>query len=151
MQRNRTYQTSLLGFIWLIAYAVYVSLSSIYPLLPPLFGLLFVLFIRALDREQIPRLLLLSVMLVLFEIDKGHLMISSLVFFGLVYHFIIPKLRQYIDCKPCLELFYIVIGYIGYWLFSLLISKIFWMSAPAIDWHVALYIVVEFLIVAAFI
>lgn len=148
MQRNSTYQTTLLGLAYLVAYAVYVGLSSIYLLLPPLFGLLFVHFIHALDKELFPKLMLVSAMLVLYEIDKGHLMVSSLVFFALIYHFVVPKFRQYIDCAWCLNLLYVLTAYIGFWLFSLLVSKIFWMSAPAIDWHVIVYILIEFFLVS---
>jgi len=147
MQRNRTYQSALLGFTYLVAYAGYVGLSSIYLLLPPLFGLLFVHFIHALDRQDFGYLILVSAMLVLFEVEKGHLMISSLIFFSLMYQFAVPRLRQYIDCKSCLRLFYVAGAYLGFWLFSLLMSKIFWMDAPSLDWHVLLYITVEFLLV----
>ena len=147
MQRNSAYQNGLLGAAYLIAYTGYVGLSSIYLFLPPLFGLLFVHFIHALDRERFGYLMLVSAMLVLYEIEKGHLILSSLVFFALLYHFVVPKLRQFIDCKWCLRLIYVLSAYIGFWLFSLLISKIFWMSAPAIDWHVLIYIAVEFLLV----
>jgi hypothetical protein len=148
MQRNSAYQETLLGFAYLVAYAAYVSLSSIYLMLPPLFGLLFVHFIRALDKQQFSKLMLVSAMLVLYEIDKSHLMVSSLVYFALLYHFVVPKFRQYIDCHWCLSLLYILSAYLGFWLFSLLISKIFWMNAPTLDWHVILYIVIEFLLVA---
>ena len=147
MQRNSAYQNGLLGTAYLIAYTGYVGLSSIYLFLPPLFGLLFVHFIHALDKERFGYLMLVSAMLVLYEIEKGHLILSSLVFFALLYHFVVPKLRQFIDCEWCLRLIYVIGAYIGFWLFSLLISKIFWMSAPAVDWHVLIYIAVEFLLV----
>ena len=148
MQRNSAYQNSLLGAAYLVAYAGYVGLSNIYLFLPPLFGLLFVHFTRALDQERFGYLMLVSAMLVLYEIEKGHLMVSSLVFFALMYHFLVPKLRQFIDCQWCLKLIYVVTAYLGFWLFSLLVSKVFWMSAPSIDWHVIIYIVVEFFLVS---
>lgn len=147
MQRNRSRQTALLTLFWFVGYLGYVSLSSIYLLLPPLFGLLFVGLIRALDRDQFNRLLLIAVLLVLYEVEKGYLLISSIVFFGLTYQFAIPKLRQYIDCQWCLNLIYIIIAYIGFWLFSLILSKVFWMETPTMDWHVIVYILIEFVVV----
>jgi hypothetical protein len=147
MQRNSTYQTALLGIAYLVAYAGYVGLSSIYLMLPPLFGLLFVHFMRALNKENFSYLILVSAMLILYEIEKGHLMVSSLVFFALVYHFLVPKYRQYVDCRWCLNLIYILTAYLGFWLFSLMVSKIFWMSPPALDWHIIIYIVIEFILV----
>jgi hypothetical protein len=146
MQRNRARQTSLLTFFLVIGYVGYVGLSSVYLLLPPLFGLLFVLFIRALDRDDFFTLILISLMLMLYEVEKGYLLISSLVFFGLVYQFAVPKLRQYIDCQWCLTLIYILIAYFGFWIFSLMMSKIFWMEAPAIDWHIMVYVLFEFIV-----
>ena len=148
MQRNSTYQNLVLAFAYFVAYAGYVALSSIYIFLPPLFGLLFVHFVHAMDKQHFPYLVLVSTMLVLYEVEKGYLLITSLVFFGLVYQFVIPKYRQYVDCKPCLNLIYVVTAYIGFWLFSMLLSKIFWITPPDIDWFVILYIAVEFFLVS---
>lgn len=148
MQRNSAYQTAFIGLAYLLVYAVYVGLSSIYLFLPPLFGILFLYFMRALEKERMEFLLLVALMLVLYEVEKGYLLFSSLVFFGLMYRFIVPKLRQYIDCRWCLNLIYVSGAYLGFWLFSVVMSKIFWLEMPAIDWHVILYIVLEFLMAA---
>jgi hypothetical protein len=149
MQRNSTYQTVILGFAYFVAYIGYVGLSSIYLFLPPLFGILFIHFIRAVDRGRFDYLILIALMLMLFEVEKDFLLISSLVFFGLMYHFAVPRFRQYFNCLWCLDLIYIASAYIGYWLFLMLISNIFWMNTPAIDWHVLLYILLEFILVSS--
>ncbi len=149
MQRNSAYQTLILGFALFVAYIGYVSLSSIYLILPPLFGLLFIHFIRAFDRGRFDVLLLIALMLIIFELEKGYLLISSLIFFGLMYHIAVPRYRQFFNCLWCLDLIYIASAYIGYWLFLMLIGNVFWMQTPAIDWHVLLYILLEFILVSS--
>lgn len=128
-------------------YLFYESLSTIYLFLPPLFGVLFFYFIRALDKQDISMLLLVTAMLLLYEADKGYLIFSSLVYFAFVYKFILPTIQQIIECKPCLRFFYVVFAYIGFWLFTLLLHQVLWMEVPELGWYVLWYIIFEFFIV----
>ena len=125
-------------------YLFYESLSTVYLFLPPLFGVLFFYFIRALDKQDISILLLVSAMLLLYEADKGYLIFSSMVYFSFVYKFILPKLQQLLKCKRCLLFLYVIFAYIGFWLFTLLLQQVLWMEMPTLDWHVLWYIVFEF-------
>jgi hypothetical protein len=127
-------------------YLLYESLSTIYLFLPPLFGVLFFYFIRALDKQNISMLLLVTAMLLLYEADRGYLIFSSLVYFAFVYKFILPKIRQMIECKPCLIFLYIIFAYLGFWLFTLLLHQVLWMEVPELDWHVLWYIIIEFIL-----
>ena len=77
MQRNSTYPFALKGFSLFLLYLLYESLGNIYLFLPPLFGVLFFYFIRALDRQDVSLLLLVMAMLLLYEADKGYLFFSS--------------------------------------------------------------------------
>ena len=45
MQRSITHKKSIAPFVYIVLFAIYESLSSIYLFLPPLFGVLFVLFV----------------------------------------------------------------------------------------------------------
>ena len=128
-------------------YLFYESLSTIYLFLPPLLGVLFFYFIRALDRQDISMLILVTAMLLLYEADKGYLIFSSLVYFAFVYKFMLSKIQQMIKCKPCLRFLYIIFAYIGFWLFTLLLHQVFWMEAPELGWYVLWYIIFEFFIV----
>ncbi len=128
-------------------YLVYESLSNIYLFLPPLFGILFFYYIRSVDKQDISMLLLVVALLLVYEADKGYLFLSSLVYFSFVYKFILPKLEQLIECKRCIHFIYIILAYIGFWLFSMLLQQVFWMELATIDWHVLWYIVFEFLLV----
>ncbi|MGB6019928.1 MAG: hypothetical protein WBF77_10070 [Sulfurimonadaceae bacterium] len=130
-----------------IIYLIYESLSNIYLFLPPLFGVLFFYFIRSLDKQDISLLLLVVSLLLVYETDKGYLFLSSLVYFSFVYKFILPRLEQFIECRRCLHFIYIVLAYIGFWLFSLLLQQVLWLELATIDWHVLWYILFEFLLV----
>ncbi len=128
-------------------YLVYESLSNIYLFLPPLFGILFFYYIRSVDKQDIAMLLLVVALSLVYEADKGYLFLSSLVYFSFIYKFVLPKLEQFIQCKGCLYFIYIVLAYIGFWLFSLLLQQVLWLELATIDWHVVWYILFEFLLV----
>ena len=147
MQRSLTYPLYIKAIPLLLLYLVYESLSSIYLFLPPLFGLIFFYFIRSLDEQDLSLLFFVVLFALIYEADKGYLFLSSLVYFSFVYKFILPPLRQLIECRRCMHLIYILLAYLGYWLFSLLLQQVFWMELASIDWHVLWYIVFEFFVV----
>lgn len=148
MQRSLARQNALELFALGAIYLVYVSLSSIYLLLPPLFGLLFFMFMRALDRHNSLQLLVIVFMLLMFESDKGYLLFSSLIYFLLLYRFVVPAMQQYIQCETCLKFLYIFISYIGFYFYTYLLAQIFWLDVPSMDWHVIYYILIEFVLVS---
>ena len=147
MQRSITYPFYIKAITLFLLYLVYESLSTIYLILPPLFGVLFFYFIRSLNKQDTSLLLLVVLLSLVYEADKGYLFLSSLVYFSFVYKFILPKLEQVIECKRCLHLIYMVLAYIGFWLFSLLLQQIFWLELATLDWYVIWYIFFEFLLV----
>jgi hypothetical protein len=147
MQRSITYPFYIKAGMLFIIYLIYESLSNIYLSLPPLFGVLFFYFIRSLDKQDISLLLLVVALLLVYEADKGYLFLSSLVYFSFVYKFVLPRLEQSIECKRCLHFIYILLAYIGFWLFSLLLQQVLWFEFSTIDWHVVWYIFFEFLLV----
>lgn len=148
MQRSLTYQKTFLGLIYFTAFAMYISLSSIYLLLPPMLGLLFYHYVHATERKQTRVVILIAFMLLLFEAEKGFTLFSTLIYFFIFYQFLIPMIHQYVYCRRCRDLIYIVLAYFGFWIFSLVISQVFWMPLPSLDWHVFYYIIIEFLIVS---
>jgi len=147
MQRSIAYPYYIKAFSLFVLYLLYESLSTIYLFLPPLLGVLFFYFIRALDKQDISLLLLVTLMLLLYEADKGYLLFSSLVYFTFVYKFILPRLQQMIECKRCMLFIYVFFAYIGFWVFTLLLQQVLWMELPTLDWHVLWYIVFEFFVV----
>jgi len=67
--------------------------------------------------------------------------------FILIYKIIIPKITINLNCTVCANFLYIVIAYLGFYLFLLLISNIFLMPNPYIDYYIVYYIVIEFFLV----
>ena len=148
MQRSLTYQRTLRPLLYVGLFIIYSSLATIYPVLPPLFGLLFLLFIRAVEQEQFFLLLLVSFCLLIFEANNGYLFFSSIFYIYTIYKFILPRIEQSFNCYSCIKLSYILLAYIGYFLFSTLISKIFLLPAVNLDYYIIYYIVIEFFLVS---
>ncbi len=148
MQRSITNQKPLDSFIYIILFMIYESLSSIYLFLPPLLAVLFVLFAKALKKEDSVGIALIVFCLIIFEAEKGYILFSSIIYFLLIYRFIMPKLNQNFSCIFCIKISYILLAYIGFFFFTLLISKVFLLPAPSINYYIIYYIVIEFFIVS---
>ena len=148
MQRSITYPFYIKAITLFLLYLLYESLGTIYLFLPPLFGILFFYFIRSLNNQDISLLFAVVAFSLVYEADRGYLLLSSLVYFSFVYKFILPKLEQLIECRRCLHLIYIVLAYIGFWLFSLLLQQMLLLEFATLDWYVLWYIFFEFLLVA---
>jgi hypothetical protein len=127
---------------------MYISISSIYLLLPPLLGVLFYFYIDAAERGHLYTLVLVLLMLMFLEAEKGFALFSTIIYFLIAYRLIIPRLHQYVYCRWCRNLTYVLLAYLGYWLFALLIAQVFWMPLPSFDWHILYYILIESLIVS---
>lgn len=150
MQRNIANQKYLNIFIYLILFLIYESLSSIYLFLPPLFAVLFVIFINSIKNDDTVTLLATSMALVFFEAQKDYILFSSIVYFTFAYRFIVLKMEKYIQCQSCNKLLLVLIAYLGYYLFSLILSQIFLLNQPTLNFYVIYYIVVEFFIILVF-
>jgi hypothetical protein len=147
MQRNRTYQNALNRFTGAVFFVIYEALAMHYLLLPPLFGVLFFLYISALDRSDSTAFVVVLGMLLVAETAKGYLMLSTVVFYTLSYLFVLPKLRSLVSCRLCLNFLIVAYAYLGYWLFIYFVSQMFALPAPQIDFRVIFYILIEFFVV----
>ena len=148
MQRSITYKRALKYALWSLAYWLYIALSGIYPLLPPLFGLLYYLFYRAKSKQDSLLLLFVVVDIFVLEAQKGFLPFTLLVYFLLFDHFLMYKIKQSINSKHLRNLIIILSIYGGYMLFSAFLAQIFLLALPSSDLYIFYYIVVEFLIVS---
>lgn len=148
MQRSLANQRPLKFILYVGLFVIYSSLATIYPVLPPLFGLLFIFFIRAIKRDQILYLVFISFCLLVFEANNGYLFFSSIFYFYTIYKFVLPKIQQSFNCSSCVRLSYILLAYIGYFLFLTLLSKIFLLPEVKLDYYIIYYIVIEFFLVS---
>ncbi|MDP2850695.1 MAG: hypothetical protein Q8M43_07200 [Sulfuricurvum sp.] len=120
-----------------------------YLLLPPLLAILFFLYYDALTKNDLFSLVIISLMLLVFEAEKGFWFGSSIVFFTLLSLYLLPKIEQMIQCKICMAAIFVFLAYPGYWMFMWFVNQVLLLSVPVIDWHVGLYMIIEFLVVAA--
>ena len=148
MQRSILNKKPLEIFLYIILFIVYESLSSIYLFLPPLLAVLFILLAKALKSEDIQTIIIISFCLVVFEAEKGYILFSSIIYLLLIFKFVMPKLSQNFSCNACVSFSYILLSYIGFYIFSLLLSNIFLLPIPSINYYVIYYIVIEFFIVS---
>ena len=148
MQRSISYQKPIVSILLFFIFILYETLSSIYLFLPPMLAVLLLLFVKALQNRDIVLLLCISLLLIIFEADKGYHAFSILIYFVLLYKYILPTLVQNISCKGCVKLLYVLFAYIGLYLFSYMLSMIFLIPIPSIDYYIIYYIVIEFIIVS---
>ena len=136
MQRSISHQKPLVPFIYIILFIIYGSLSSIYLFLPPLLAVLFVLFSNAMRREDLLMLILVSICLLMFEANKGYML------------FVMPKIIQNFSCASCIKISYVLLAYLGYYIYLVVISNIFLLPAPEINFYIIYYIIIEFFLVS---
>ena len=148
MQRSITYQKPLNLLFYIVFFVLYSSLASIYPFLPPMFAVLLMFFMRALDTKDPLYIAIISFCLVVFEANNGYTLFSSILYFYLIYKFFLPKISQNFSCPICLKISYLILAYLGYYLFLLLWSSIFLLPAPEINYYIVYYIVIEFFFVS---
>ena len=148
MQRSISHQKPLVPFLYIALFAIYGSLSSVYLFLPPLLAVLYVLFSSALKRDDLLMLVLVSFCLLLFESNKGYILFSTIIYFGIVHKFIMPKITQSFSCSSCIKISYVLLAYLGYYIYLVLVSTIFLLPVPEINFYIIYYIIIEFFLVS---
>ncbi|MCE3046723.1 hypothetical protein [Helicobacter kayseriensis] len=146
MQRSGTFKI----FIKLLAFGcfvVYIALTNIYAILPPLLGLLFLAFCFYLKRGEYAQFLLVLLCLFWIEFEK------NLGFSGLFFYFLLSYLLFYLPMLHFfshviwIKIFCVFMIYLGFGILYFL-----FLSSEAIDWKELLgllsgYILIEGLLV----
>ncbi|MCW9026424.1 MAG: hypothetical protein OQJ77_03830 [Thiovulaceae bacterium] len=109
---------------------------------------MFFLFIQAFKKEDLLAIILVVFSILVFESEKGYLLFTAVIYFALTLKLIMPKIEQNFNCKVCVNVSIVLLAYIGFYFFSSLLSSIFLLPMPAINYYVIYYIVIEFLIVS---
>ncbi len=148
MQRSISHQKPIVPFVYVILFVLYDSLGSMNPFFPPLLAVLYVLFTKALDRKNLISLLLVVVCLIVFEANYGYMLFSSVIYFYILYKIIMPKIVQSSSCVVCIRIFSVILVYLGYFLFLTLLSDIFLLPQPSLNYYIVYYIVIEFFLVS---
>lgn len=150
MQRSITYQNALSTLLWVGVFSIYSALTSIYLFLPPLFAVIGYLLYRSLIRYDLFSLIVYSVMLLIIEAEKGYWFGSSVLFFLLIGHYLLPRLEQNMRCDLCIKGIFILSSYLLFWIFMTIINTVLLLQAPGLDWHVLFYMGIEFALIAMF-
>lgn len=151
MQRSFSYQNVVSRLFLVVLFVLYVSLSSMYLLMPPLLAVLFFLYYDALTKHDLFSLVTVALMLLIFEAEKGFWFGSTIIFFTVLSHYLLPKIEQTIRCRICMAAILVALAYPGYWMFMWFDNQVLLLSLPAIDWHMGLYMIIEFLIISVFV
>lgn len=148
MQRNITYQKPVILSLYLLLFVIYDSLGTVYPFLPPLLAVLYMLFSRALDNKEITSVFFILLCLVVFEANYGYMLFSSVIYFYILYKFIMPTIIQNFGCDLCIRAVALILIYLGFFLFLTLLSNIFLLPQPSINYYIVYYIIIEFFLVS---
>ncbi len=148
MQRSLSRQNPVAAIALFLLFCIYSALASIYPILPPLLGVLFFYFVKCFDSNRLSLFLYILAFLVVYEANYGYLTLSVLVYFLLLYYLLVPSLKKIFKCKICITFIHVFVVYIGFWLYTIVLNTVFWLPMPKIDLYVAFYIFVEFLVIS---
>jgi hypothetical protein len=148
MQRSISNKKPVRYILYLTFYLLYSSLGTIYPFLPPLLAVLFVLYSRVMQDEDFVGLLFVLAALIIFEANYGFMLFSSIIYFYIQYKLIMPKIQQLISCSVCIKILTVLFSYFGYFFFLLLVSNIFLLEIPDFTYYIIYYIVIEFFLVS---
>jgi len=148
MQRSISHKNSVAPFVYVALFLVYSALSGVYLFLPPLLSVLFLFFTRALKREDSIALLLISLCLVIFEAQNDFMLFSTIIYFLFIYRYVLPKIYMSFSCLSCIKISIVLLAYIGFFVFNSILSYIFLLPEPSINYYIVYYIVIEFFIVS---
>jgi hypothetical protein len=151
MQRSFSYQNVISRLFLVALFIGYISLSSIYLLMPPLLAILFFAYHNALSKHDLFTLITIIAMMLVFEAEKGFWFGSTILFFTVLSRFLLPKIEQMIRCKICMAAIFVGLAYPVYWAFIWFFNQLMLLSVPSLDWHILLYMIVEFLVIAVLI
>lgn len=151
MQRSFSYQDVVSRLFLVVLFVFYISLSSMYLLMPPLLAILFFSYYQSLNKHDLFTLIVVGLMLLTFEAEKGYWIGSSILFFTILSNYLLPKIEQVVRCRICMAAIFVFLAYPGYWMFMWFVNQVLLLSVPAIDWHIWLYMIIEFLVISVFV
>jgi hypothetical protein len=122
LQRNIYDKNNLaLGTAWLGLF-LWGSITKLNPYLPPLFGFLLAGAMVIKNKEYV---IGIFAYFLFFEADRGYFLFSTWLFFYIHIKFIMPLIASVIDCKKCLLVISVAIGYLLYYFLLFCLGAIF--------------------------
>jgi len=150
MQRDSIYKNYIKYLIIFFILVVYESITSIYPYLSPLFGVAFFYILDNLyNKDRFFAVILSFVYILIFEVDKGFIPLSSMIFFLIYYFFIYDAIEHIFSEKNVKKFFHVFTIYIGYYILNVILEYLFNYHISGFSLKYFLYIVTDFLILVA--
>ncbi len=147
MQRSFPYKKNITYTLIFLVALIYESISSIYIYIPPLFGLAFIIFLKAFEREDMLALFYIFIYLIMFELNRGFLPFTSIIFFLFSIYVVVPKIKSYINCYKCILHYMVFYAYFGFFILTKIIEILFNIDVPNMSIAILFYAILEFIIV----
>lgn len=149
VQRNRITQKNLGYFLVIFLLGIYGFLGDIFVFLPPLLGIMFILFARSMQERKISNLFFIFIFLLWIECDKG-LALGALTLFFVFSYFVLFLPMEFLFTKNS-NFIYILLVYLGIFLFLACLGS----YSQALEWKEFLglcvyYAILEGVVVRAF-
>lgn len=130
----------------LFFYVIYTSLSDIYPLLPPLIGVLFIIFHRHYNERELYLPLLVLLCIGFYELDKSLVFgILPIVFF-VVHFFVARRLESIINTNSVFIVAYVALLYLLYFAGLRLSGSLFGTAVLDLSLTLIYYLIADLLI-----
>ena len=150
MRRNRTDKKILRIFFLVIGIVFYISISDIYYLLPPLFGVIYVLAQERYEANDINAFYWLIPLLIFLETSKGLPFLSTLLFMAFSFKVILPKFRKFFGFSKVFIPFFIIYAYFGYFIFLNFMGFLLDYNVPPFSWFLSFYAGIEIVLIWLF-
>ncbi len=148
MQRSIINKNYLTSFVYVILFMIYSALSGVYQFLPHFLAVIFVFFTIALKKNDSLSLALISICLLIFEAENGYVLFSTIIYFLIIYRYIMPNIVKVISCASCTRGLMVLFIYIGFFVFHYILSNIFMLPLPGLNYYVVYYMIIDFFIVS---
>lgn len=150
MQRSITNKNPLRAIGYLVLFIIYTALSGVYIMLPPLLGVLYFLFSKTLHSKDTMGFVLVLIALVFLEAKSSYLIFSTIIYFGILYRYVMPKVKQSLNCNFCVNILLVIFAYVGFFLFLSIVANIFVLEEPCISYNIIYFMMIEFMILSLF-
>lgn len=150
MQRSIAHKRAIKPYFIFFLFFVYTALSGLYIFLPPLLGVLYLLFEKTYKRQNSLFLILTILSTIFYEAQNGYVLFSVVLYFLFMLKYLMPKVEKNFSCYGCKKFMMVALTYIGFFIFYTIFAKIFMIEAPSISFYAVYYIVLEFFIVSLF-
>lgn len=126
-----------------ICYMIYISISDIYPLMPHLIGVLFLIFHKHYDDEQFYIPIIVLVCLFFYEFDKSLIVgIMACVFF-ITRLFVVKQLESLMNTNSFFVVLYIIAVYLLYMVGAILCNILFKVEIPQYSTIYIYYLLID--------